>query len=248
MNYAEERDYKEIERKIVEWLKAYLEQSRRGGFVVGLSGGVDSSVTAVLCRRVTPATLGLLLPCGDTPPDALADAQLVASKFDIETAIYDLTPVYQTLLRTLGAQDDPRNLAVANLKPRLRMITLYYEANRLQRLVAGTGNRTELTLGYFTKYGDAGVDILPLGSLLKREVRGLARHLGIPDRIIEKPPTAGLWPGQTDEGELGATYDQLDDLVAGATPKGLSPSQVERLRRLINESSHKRQTPPICPL
>ena len=248
MSGEKERNYEEVERRIVEWLRGYLERSRRGGFVVGLSGGVDSSVTAVLCRRVTPATLGLLLPCGDTQPDALADAQAVASQFDIETATYDLTPVYQSLLCMLGAQDDPRNLAVANLKPRLRMITLYYEANRLHRLVAGTGNRTELALGYFTKYGDAGVDILPLGSLLKREVRGLARQLGIPRRIIEKPPTAGLWPGQTDEGELGATYDQLDDLVAGATPKGLSPTQIERLRRLMRESAHKRQTPPICPL
>ncbi|MFX1492282.1 MAG: NAD(+) synthase, partial [Promethearchaeota archaeon] len=112
----------------------------------------------------------------------------------------------------------------------------------------GTGNRTELMLGFFTKYGDAGVDILPLGNLLKREVRGLATHLGIPKNIIAKTPSPGLWPGQTDEGELGASYEQLDDLIAGNQPKGLTPKEIKQFNKRIAVNAHKRNSPPICPL
>ena len=144
--------------------------------------------------------------------------------------------------------ETPVTLPMANLKARLRMIALYYEANQRNRLVVGTGNRTELMLGFFTKYGDGGVDILPLGNLLKRDVHGLAKHLKIPEHIREKTPSPGLWPGQTDEGELGASYDQLDALISGNTPKGLTDEQITHFQRRIAANIHKRTLPPICPL
>jgi NAD+ synthase len=212
-----------------------------------MSGGVDSSVTAVLCRKVTSQTLGLLLPCGYTPSDAIQDATLIAKSFEIETKTYDLTGAFKAFQKTLHTVEEGSvSIPLANIKARLRMVAWYYESNRLNRLVVGAGNRTELAFGYFTKYGDAGVDLLPLGGLLKREIRGLAKHLGIPAKIISKPPTPGLWQGQTDEGELGASYDQLDALIAGEKPLGLSKKQMTILQQRIQSTEHKRHMPPIC--
>ncbi len=244
---AKTRDYNQIKSTIINWLQAKLTQSKCHGFVVGLSGGVDSSVTAVLCRKVTSQTLGLLLPCGYTPSHAIQDATLLAKSFEIETKTYDLTDTFEAIQKILNAYETKSvSIPLANVKARLRMIAWYFESNRLNRLVVGAGNRTEIALGYFTKYGDAGVDLLPLGALLKREVRELAKSLGIPDKIISKPPTPGLWPGQTDEGELGATYDQLDAFLADEKPKGLSEKQLSALRQRIQLTEHKRQMPPIC--
>ncbi|MHA2315545.1 MAG: NAD+ synthase [Candidatus Hermodarchaeia archaeon] len=241
-------DYSEITKKITQWLDQYLKESGCTGYIVGLSGGIDSSVTAILCRQVTDATLGLILPCGYSSPDDIKDAQELAKQFGIEFRTYNLTPVYESLLPSLGLQaDSPITIPLANIKARLRMITLYYESNRMNRLVIGTSNRTELALGFFTKYGDGGVDLLPLGGLLKREIRGLAAYLGIPEKIISKTPSPGLWPGQTDEGELGASYDQLDDLVSGKIPQGLTKEEIKRFQKRIADNEHKRQLPPIGP-
>ena len=124
------------------------------------------------------------------------------------------------------------------------MTTLYYVANRLNYLVAGTGNRTEIAIGYYTKYGDGGVDLLPLGALVKSEVRALARELGVPERVIEKPPSAGLWIGQTDEGEMGFTYAELEDhLLKG--PDAVAPATAMKIERLVRASEHKRHMPPM---
>ncbi|MFX1561895.1 MAG: NAD(+) synthase [Promethearchaeota archaeon] len=240
-------DYERIAKKIENWLRNYLNQSGKSGFILGMSGGVDSSVVAVLCRLVTDETLGLILPCGYYISKDISDAQYIAKKCNIETIEYDLTRTYQSLLEVYGVpQTSAIDIPLANLKARLRMLTLYYESNKRNLIVVGTGNRTELAFGYFTKYGDGGVDILPIGNLLKCEVRGLAQHLGIPEHIISKLPSAGLWLGQTDEGELGATYDQLDELVAGGTPQGLSSKQISQLRQRIARTQHKRKLPPIC--
>jgi NAD+ synthase len=243
------RDYTEIEKKITHWLQEYLSKSGCAGFVVALSGGIDSSVTAVLCRQVTESTLALILPCGPMLTEDITDATNLAKTFNIEYRTYDLTPAYDAVVSALHLDQDPVNkIPLANIKARLRMVTLYYEANELNRLVVGTGNRAELALGFFTKYGDGGVDLLPLGNLLKREVRELGAHLGISQSIITKTPSPGLWPGQTDEGELGASYDQLDDLVLGRTSHGLTKAEVERLQQRITKNLHKRKLPPICPL
>ncbi|MFX1318239.1 MAG: NAD(+) synthase [Promethearchaeota archaeon] len=241
-------NFAKIEKRILKWLQEHLEQSGCTGFVVAISGGVDSSVTAVLCRRVSDATLGLILPCGHTPEDAAPDAQAIAEQFNIDHETYDLTATYNSLLLALGlSTETPTTIPLANIKARLRMVALYYEANQRNRLVVGTGNRTELALGFFTKYGDGAVDLLPLGALLKREVQGLGAHLGLPEKILTKIPTPGLWPGQTDEGELGASYERLDDLVAGKTPKGLTEVQITHFKKRITDNEHKRNLPPICP-
>jgi len=233
----------ELADKVSGWIREQIEGAGARGAVIGLSGGVDSSVTAVLCKRVTDV-LGLIMPIHSDPLDE-EYASLLAKEFDIPVRRVDLSPVYDTLVRALP---DPKGLPIANIKPRLRMATLYYFANKENRLVVGTGNKSEIMMGYFTKYGDGGVDILPLGGLLKRQVRELARELGIPPRIIAKPPSAGLWAGQTDEGELGITYDELDQiLTALETGERLEfdTKLVDRVKRHMEETRHKRVPIPI---
>lgn len=233
----------ELADKVSGWIKEQIEGAGARGAVIGLSGGVDSSVVAVLCKRVTDV-LGLIMPIHSDPLDE-EYASLLASKFDIQVRRVDLSPVYDALLKVLP---DPTGLPVANLKPRLRMATLYFFANKENRLVVGTGNKSEIMMGYFTKYGDGGVDILPLGGLLKRQVRELARELGIPARIIAKPPSAGLWAGQTDEGELGITYDDLDQILTALESGGtvdFNGQLVDRVKRHIAETKHKRAPIPI---
>jgi len=235
----------QLARKIVLWIQEQVSAARCKGVVVGMSGGLDSSVLAVLCYRAFPKNmLGVVMPCCSCQEDE-EHALMVANKFFIPTKVVALDPVFDTLLKALpGDTSEPSvsRLAKANLKARLRMLTLYYFANRLKYLVAGAGNRSELAVGYFTKYGDGGVDILPLGNRVKRQVRELANFLGIPQPIIDKPPSAGLWPGQTDEGELGLSYDELDRyLVAGEAPSGLR----QKIESMIAASAHKRLPPPV---
>jgi NAD+ synthase len=236
----------ELANYIGEWIKEKVGEAGAEGIVLGLSGGVDSSLTAALAKRaLEDKVLGLLMPCHSDPID-LEHARLLADKFDIETEYVDLGPVFDSLMASLPEGSD---LAVANLKPRLRMATLYYFANNRNYLVAGTGNKSELTVGYFTKYGDGGADILPLGDLSKYQVRELAREIGVPEEIIAKPPSAGLWAGQTDEGEMGITYNELDKTIA-AIEKGdtgdCDEAIFERVKAMRAASEHKRQPIPIC--
>jgi NAD+ synthase len=228
--------------KIVSWIKKQLRESGAKGIVMGLSGGVDSSAVAALSKEAAGKTkvLGLFMPCHSQPQD-LADAKLVAKKLGIKTRYVDLTKIYDNLIRILPKGS---GLARANLKPRLRMTVLYYYANLLNYLVCGTGNKSELMVGYFTKHGDGATDILPIGNLLKRDVRRLAQELEIPAHIITKPPTAGLWLGQTDEGEMGLTYNELDDILEHKKVK--ARLKVERVKRMVKRSEHKRQGPKIC--
>ena len=240
-------DFKHVSDTISDWMAEKVGQAGCKGVVLGLSGGVDSAVVAALAkRRLGPNVLGLLMPCESMPED-LEDARAAAHALDVETRTVVLDKPYRDLLQ--AAADKGNDLGRANLKARLRMVTLYFFANARQYLVAGTGNRTELALGYFTKYGDGGADLLPIGSLLKWQVRGLAAELGIPRRIIEKPPSAGLWPGQTDEGEIGICYDTLDAIVEaieeGRKPTA-APQEVARVESLMRASQHKKSLPPIC--
>ncbi len=233
--------------QIAQWLREQLTAAGADGFVVGLSGGVDSSTTAALAVRAVGAerVLGVLMPCHSQPEDARL-AQKVAETFGIPTVTVDLTGAYDALMEALPPSDHP--LAAANVKPRLRMITLYYLAQSRNYLVLGSGNRTELEVGYFTKYGDGGVDLLPLGGLYKTQVWELARELGVPQEVIDRPPTAGLWPGQTDEGEMGITYRELDRVlqaIAAGNTEGIDPAIVEKVRGMIERSAHKRAMPPI---
>jgi NAD+ synthase len=243
-----------IADQIGQWMREHVKDAGAEGIVVGLSGGVDSAVVAGLARcAVGENVLGALMPCHSQAVDA-EYAHLVAETFDIKTVTVNLGPVYDTFIATLPQGIVPCpircfDLAQANLKPRLRMATLYYMANTRNYLVAGTGNKTELMVGYFTKYGDGGVDMLPLGDLYKWQVWELAREIGVPQPVIDQPPTAGLWPGQTDEGEMGITYADLDAILAslaeGNEPVA-DPADVEKVRRMIAASAHKRALPPIC--
>lgn len=203
----------QIVNRIINWLKQQVKQANKKGVVFGLSGGLDSAVVGVLCKRAFPKNhLALILPCFSQQQD-LDDANLVVKKFKINSKLIDLKNVFLSFCKTLKLEPKSKDLSVVNIKPRLRMITLYHFANKLNYLVVGTGNKSELTMGYFTKYGDGGVDLLPLGDLTKTQVRELAKILEIPQRIIDKPPSAGLWEGQTDEGEMGITYEVLDKII-----------------------------------
>ena len=186
----------ELAEKLVLWLRERVLASGCEGVVLGMSGGVGSSVAAVLCLRAFPqSTLGLLMPCYSSREDE-KHALAVASKFSIPIKTLVLDSVFGTLLKVLpDAAVDPAasQLAKANLKVRWRMLILYYFTNQLKYMVVGSSNRSELSVGYFTKYDDGGVDIVPLDDLVKGQVRGLASFLGIPQGIIDKSPSAGLW-------------------------------------------------------
>jgi len=243
---------------IVDWLRQRLAQSGARGFVVGLSGGLDSAVVARLCQAAAPASVvGVLLPCHGERQDE-EDARLVADHFRIPTVRIDLAPTYDILNEDLQqalagvpaeqrAATQPRDIRarvpMANVKPRLRMTALYFLANSLDYLVAGTANRSELAIGYFTKHGDGGADLLPIGELLKSEVRGAARDLGVPEPIIDKAPSAGLWIGQTDEAEMGFSYAELENYLTKG-PEAVAPALAMRIERLMRGSEHKRTLAP----
>lgn len=231
--------------EIAGWIRKVVADAGAEGVVVGLSGGIDSAVVAALAARALPGhVLGAILPCESDPRDA-EDARLVASQLGIETVEVDLTAGYRTLAAALP---EAAPMVRANVKPRLRMTALHYLAARRRYLVCGSSNRSELAIGYFTKFGDGGVDFMPIGGLLKRQVRDLARELGIPQPIIAKPPTAGLWPGQTDEGEMGLTYDQLDaalDAIDRNDTAGVPLNAFSRVREMQRASAHKRSLPPV---
>jgi NAD+ synthase len=233
--------------KISAWIQTKVKEAGAKGVVVGLSGGIDSSLVAVLAKRALGDNfLGLIMPCHSIATD-IEHAEMLARKFSIRTRRIDLAPVNDLMVKVLP---EGNRMARANLRPRLRMIILYYFANSLGYLVAGTDNKTESFTGYFTKYGDGGVDILPISHLLKRQVRAMARELGVPEEIITKPPSAGLWEGQTDEGEMGITYEELDTIIAGiesGNTEGLNPALVEKARRMHASSEHKRRLPPSFP-
>ncbi|PRX30406.1 NAD+ synthase [Orenia metallireducens] len=235
------KDYKLITEKLVVWIQQKVKEAGCKGAVVGLSGGIDSSVTAALCKKAFPEnTLGLIMPCESNPEDQ-KDAKLLAEKFEIEYKKIDLASVFNSMLDVVDLVDDQK-LSLANIKPRLRMTTLYYYASLNGYLVVGTDNRSELKLGYFTKFGDGGIDLAPLGNLVKSEVREVARVLGVPEKIITKAPSAGLWAGQTDESELGITYEEVDNYIL----TGEASSKVKEIVDTLEEKNqHKLALPPI---
>ena len=225
--------------------------AKASGAVVGISGGIDSAVVAALCARALgkDQVLGLLMP-EDKP---LPEANLAVKWLGIRHRLVRIGPMVRAL-----AGAGPKNMsgaAAGNLKARVRMVLLYLEANQNGLLVVGTGNKSELLTGYFTKYGDGGADILPIGDLYKTQVRMLAETLRVPARIRTLVPTAGLYPGQTDEGELGISYGKLDSILMGielrlgpeqiAGKAGVTVTEVERIAARVRSSVHKRLTPAI---
>lgn len=208
------------------------------GVIVGLSGGVDSSVVAALAKKAFPNnSLGVYLPIGEMGQD-LIDAKLLAKNIEIETRTIDLTNSYKALKEAVNTKT---KLATANIKPRLRMTSLYALAQEKRYLVLGTDNAAEWILGYFTKYGDGGVDLLPIIHLTKGEVKEMAKELGLPPIVYTKKPTAALWEGQTDEDELGFSYDEVDKYIKGiATDKEI----ISKIEHQIKITNHKRVALP----
>lgn len=240
---------------ITSFIANVVRASGRTDVVLGLSGGVDSALVATLCKdAIGPdRVLAMGLPEGDGGSD-LRDARAWAEQLKIAFRVIDISPYVASIERHLGASSADR-VARGNLRARVRMILLYYVANTERRLVAGTGNKSELLTGYFTKWGDGGVDFLPIGDLYKTQVRAMARRLGVPERVLSKVPAAGLWPGQTDEGDLGIAYDDLDRILLGielqlepdaiAEKAGLPIEQVRHVESLVARSIHKRKMPLI---
>jgi len=231
--------------KAIEWLREKVEQSNTKGLVVGISGGIDSAVCAALARKAFPEdSIGIIIPCGSVESD-LEDAVKVVNSVGIKSFRIDLTTIQKNLYDKIAAdilyKEECARVAGANLKARLRMSVLYTYANLMNYLVVGTDNAAEAYTGYFTKYGDGGVDILPIAGLKKRDVREWAQALSIPQEIISKPPSAGLWFGQTDESEMGTTYEMIDDYLEGKEIPLKDRLIIDELHR---KSQHKRELPP----
>ena len=241
---------------IEQFLRAHALAEGLDGVVVGLSGGIDSALVARLAAdALGPAhVLGVLLP--DAPFPAALERETVdyAAALGIECRTIRIAPI-EAAFRAATPEIDDR-VALGNTKARVRMVLLYALARARRRLVAGTGNKSELLLGYFTKHGDGGVDLLPIGDLYKTEVRALAAELGLPEAIRSRPPTAGLWDGQTDEGELGASYDTLDRILHGleelrgeeeiARVTGFPLAKVRDVAGRVAAGRHKRRAAPVA--
>jgi len=251
-----EMDWAEVETKITRFIKDYVLKSKAKGIVLGLSGGIDSSTVAALSAKAIGGNnvLGLMLPEKETyNPKDIEHAKLVAEKFGLKTEEIDITPALEALRKTIPIFDDKDKLCKGNLKARTRMIYLYYYANRLSLIVCGSSDKSETMIGYFTKWGDIAADISPIMDLYKTQVKKLARHIGIPKEIVEKPPSPTLWPGQTAEEELGLKYETLDLILYGlehfmkteeiAEQLGLQKALVEKVKKRWQNMEHKRRMP-----
>lgn len=226
---------KEIVDNLVEWLRDSVKEANCKGIVYGLSGGVDSAVIAALSKLAFgDESLAIMMPINSSFEDEI-DAKLVIDKFKLNAIKVDLSRTYSEFVKVV--EKGGNQMAYANVKPRLRMTTLYYYAQLKGYLVVGTSNKSEFTVGYFTKYGDSGSDLMPLVDFTKKEIFELARYLEIPDKIIQKPPSAGLFEDQTDEDEMGFTYNDLEKYINN---EKIDERIEEKINRMVKISEHKR--------
>jgi NAD+ synthase len=242
--------------QITDFIASVVEDAGAEGAVLGLSGGIDSTLTAYLAVEAlgTEAVRGLVMPSEVNTDENMSDAERVAEDLGLPYDVIDIGPVVDAFVESYPEGADDR-MALGNVRVRTRGVFNYFVANAESRIVLGTGNRSEALTGYFTKYGDQAVDCNPIGNLYKRQVRQLARHVGVPDDLVEKAPSAEMWEGQTDEEEMGLTYDLLDAILvlhvdgplsktATAATLDVSTEPVERVTDLVARSEHKRSMPP----
>lgn len=252
-------DYGVVEAKLKEFIKESVDSANVDGVVIGISGGVDSSVTFKLAvKALGPENVtALIMPDPlTTPKEDVEDARKLAESEGVKPHIINIGPLVEVYKATIPIYEDEERdkLALGNLRARIRMTLLYYYANKLKKLVLGTGDRSEILIGYFTKYGDGAVDVAPLAILYKTQVRRLAVHLGLPERIAFKPSSPRLWPGHVAEKELGVKYEDIDLVLFAHFDLGLEPTQipeatgisyiiVNRVLELHRASAHKRSLP-----
>ncbi len=234
------RDYQKETEDRVAFIRRKLEEAHASGVVFGSSGGKDSALVGILCKRACEKVIAVAMPCASARnySEDMWDAAALAQQYGIPMRTVDLTDVRAELTKAIGMELAP--MALANIAPRLRMTTLYSIAQTEGCLVAGTGNFSERHMGYFTKWGDGACDFNPIADLTVTEVYEYLRWLGAPSRIIEKAPSAGLYEGQTDEGEMGVTYAAIDDYLAGKPVDEHSRAVIERAHRT---TEHKRNLP-----
>ena len=252
-------DFEEETERILEFIRRVVENSGASGVVLGLSGGVDSSLTAVLCVKALgrEKVLGVLMPTNFTPREDVEDALELAETLGIRVETVNIDEISEAFFKCLKVdRSDPKaRMPMANIRARIRMIILYYYANLRNYLVAGTGDRSESLIGYFTKYGDGGVDFMPICHLYKTQVRELARHLGVPERIAYKPSSPQLYPGHKATDEIPIDYGKLDLILAGLFDLKMEPEEVSRavevplevveeVLRRFRKTMHKRTLPP----
>ena len=255
-----ELDFERTINEACSFIRGIVNQSGAKGVVIGLSGGVDSSVTAALCVRALSKerVLGVFLPTSFTPKQDLDDAHELAKQLGIRTEDLCIHEISEVFLETMGVdkRDQGKRKAIANLRARIRMVILYYYANAHNYLVVGTSDRSELLIGFFTKYGDGGADFLPISHLYKTQVRELAKFLGIPEKVAYKPSSPQLYPGHKLSDEIPLDYKDLDPILVGLFDKKLTPESVSRLTNVpldivkdmlhrFKESEHKRSLPPM---
>ena len=234
------RNYQEEFENRVAFIRDLVQNSGVAGIVFGNSGGKDSALVGILCKAACENTLGIIMPCaskrnfGEDRTDGLA----VAEQFGIETRLIDLTEQREVAMKALGDLTELNAPAISNLAPRLRMMTLYAVAAAENRLVAGTGNRSERHMGYFTKWGDGACDFNPIADLTATEVFEFLRYLNAPRNIVEKAPSAGLFEGQTDEADMGVTYAAIDRYIETGEATDHDREIIDRYHR---RSEHKRQ-------
>lgn len=236
------RNYAEETQKRVEYIRQAVAAAHADGILFGNSGGKDSALVGILCKLACENTEGIILPCSSKRNFTIDkdDGMEVADQFGIKTRVLDLTAQKELAMETLGTVTSLTDAAVSNLAPRLRMLTLYAVAASENRLVAGTGNASEYYMGYFTKWGDGAYDFDPIADLTVPEIYEMLRFLDAPASIIEKAPSAGLYPGQTDETELGVTYGDITAYIRGGE---LSESMRRRIAGMEERTAHKRRMP-----
>ena len=240
------RNYEKETQERVAYIRRQLEQAHCRGIVFGNSGGKDSALVGILCRMACEDVLGVMMPCHSQRNfgEDMQDAQALAQQYGIQTQVVDLTPVRQALLDAVSPIQTLTDPAVANIAPRLRITTLYSIAQSRGALVAGTGNRSERYMGYFTKWGDGAFDLNPIADLTVTEIYEFLRYLKAPENIITKAPSAGLFEGQTDEVEMGVTYEAIDRFLFTGEADPKDQAVIERAHRI---SQHKRRMASVYP-